>query len=121
MMKKDEQARPEARDVPLYRSYGVRRRIHEGNDVTELAKKAKVVWGFEPRSAERKFVVGDRIAKEQKKTYRAVILNPVPHSMYIKNRDGETVASGSGEGQFGYIIFTGSGFLESVQREFEEA
>ncbi len=84
-----------------------------------MVGRLAVVWGFVPKPDIRPFVVGEAICRKGKRSERAVILNPVPHSMFVKNKDGETVASGSGERQFGYVICTGSGFLETLQREAE--
>ena len=46
-----------------------------------------------------------------------ILLNPVPRDISIKDADGSTVATGDGEDRFGYRIFGGSGFIESVEQE----
>ena len=45
-----------------------------------------------------------------------ILLNPVPRDISIKDPDGTTTATGDGEDRFGYIIFGGSGFLDSIER-----
>lgn len=51
---------------------------------------------------------------------RVVLLNPVPRDIYIKDRDGATVATGNGEDRFGYLICGGSGFIDAVDRRERE-
>ena len=45
-----------------------------------------------------------------------ILLNPVPRDISIKDPDGTTTATGDGEDRFGYKIFGGSGFLDSIER-----
>ena len=52
-----------------------------------------------------------------KKVNRALIINPVPHSMYRKLPDGTVVPTGSGEQMKNYTVYTASGFTEMLQRE----
>ena len=52
-----------------------------------------------------------------KKVNRALIINPVPHSMYRKLPDGTIVPTGNGEKMKNYTVFTASGFAEMLQRE----
>ena len=52
-----------------------------------------------------------------KRSVRAVIVNPVCKEMYERDKDGSTVATGSGFSRFGYTLYTASGFIESVNRE----
>lgn len=47
---------------------------------------------------------------------RALIINPVPHTIFKKDIDGVVGATGSGEEMYGYTIFSGSGFIETLKR-----
>lgn len=55
------------------------------------------------------------------KNINAIVVNPVCRDLYIKNHDGVTEPTGSGAECFGYSIYTGSGFLETVVRNEESA
>lgn len=48
---------------------------------------------------------------------RALIVNPVPRSMFKKLHDGTVTPIGTGEYINGYTVFSGSGFLETLLRE----
>ena len=48
---------------------------------------------------------------------RSLIVNPVPHSIYVKLPDGNFVPTGNGEKLKNYTVFTASGFAEMLQRE----
>ena len=48
---------------------------------------------------------------------RALIINPVPHSIYRKLPDGTIVPTGNGERMDNYTVYTASGFMEMLQRE----
>lgn len=84
-----------------------------------ISSRFQVLYGVKNQDTEKKFLFAECPSTEQKKSVRIVLLNPVPHSMFVKNRDGEIVASGTGERMFGYVICSGNGFLESVRRETE--
>ena len=74
--------------------------------ILDLKDKSRV-WdiGF-PAEAE----VGERI----------VLVNPNPRDIYVKNAEGATVPTGSGEKIYGYTIYTGTGFLDELAREKEK-
>ena len=50
-------------------------------------------------------------------TVRAILINPVPRDIFKKDSDGSIVATGSGEKLFGYTVFSGSGFIATLERE----
>lgn len=51
---------------------------------------------------------------------RALVVNPVCKEMFYKNSDGIFEATGSGGDIFGYKVFTGSGFIEAINRNEQE-
>ncbi len=56
---------------------------------------------------------------DRKKTVRALIVNPICRDIFRKNESGVTEAAGSGADIFGFSVYTGSGFIESVRRNEE--
>lgn len=52
-------------------------------------------------------------------TVKAILINPVPRDIFKKDSDGSIVATGSGEKLFGYTVFSGSGFISTLEREDE--
>ena len=51
-----------------------------------------------------------------KKCVRVILVNPVCREMYEKSKEGGYVATGNGMSKFGYTVMTGTGFVETVQR-----
>jgi hypothetical protein len=51
------------------------------------------------------------------KSARALIVNPVPHTIRKVEKDGAIYETGTGERMWGYTIFSGSGFLETLDCE----
>ena len=54
------------------------------------------------------------------KSARALIVNPVPHTIRKVEKDGATYETGTGERMWGYTLYSGSGFLETLDRESGE-
>lgn len=57
---------------------------------------------------------------EGKMGKRVILVNPVCREMYAKSKDGGVVATGNGFSDFGFTVYTGSGFCEAVERDSEE-
>ncbi len=55
-----------------------------------------------------------------RKCVRALVMNPVPHDVFKTDMDGAVIPIGTGEPMKGYIMFSGSGFIETLRREAEE-
>ena len=55
-----------------------------------------------------------------RKRKRVILVNPVCREMYAKSKDGGVVATGNGFSEFGYTVYTGSGFCEAVIRDCED-
>ena len=47
---------------------------------------------------------------------RAVVINPLPHTIKKKEEDGATYETGSGEKMWGYTVYSGSGFINQLNR-----
>ena len=81
----------------------------------------KFVLGINtPKTKRKTFSFDDNVAVENKKTAKALILNPVPHDVFKKDPDDATIPIGTGAYLFGYTMFSGSGFLETLKRENEQ-
>ena len=59
----------------------------------------------------------DELPETDKKAERALLLNPVPHELFKKDEDGAVIPTGTGTHIHGYTVFTGSGFLQTLERE----
>ncbi len=55
------------------------------------------------------------------KTQKVLLINPVPLDMFKKDIDGATIPIGSGEKLYDYVMFSGSGFISDLQREYDES
>lgn len=51
---------------------------------------------------------------------RVILVNPMPRDIFVKNDMGVTVPTGSGERVYGYTVYSGTGFLEMLERERNE-
>ena len=60
------------------------------------------------------------IDDKDKYTVRAILINPAVMNIEKKGSDGVIIPTGSGEKLFGYTIFTGTGFIETIKRNAED-
>jgi len=52
----------------------------------------------------------------QKQIRCCVVINPMPSAIYKVDVNGARVATGSGEEMYGYTIYSGTGFIETLHR-----
>ena len=73
---------------------------------------------FEPPVREKRYPIQfpPVCALDGKIKHKVVLINPVCQEMYSKDRDGNMATTGSGAEMFGYTVYTGTGFLETVKR-----
>jgi hypothetical protein len=91
---------------------------HVGIKTNITKSHFKFVLGFNnPKYSQFEYRYDDRIELKDRKSARALIINPVPHEVFKKDSDGAVIPIGTGERLFGYIMFTGSGFLEYLARD----
>ena len=57
--------------------------------------------------------------EDGKKTVKVLVINPVCQEMNVKDPDGGYEATGNGGAHFGFTVYTGSGFLDAIEREEE--
>ena len=85
-----------------------------------LNNKFTLIFDVQPRVKyyPLDFTVEERVRSlwKDKKQIKALIINPVCAEMLYKKRDGGYESTGNGGEHYGYTVFTGSGFLEFVQR-----
>ncbi|MBQ9112776.1 MAG: hypothetical protein IJY08_04265 [Clostridia bacterium] len=82
--------------------------------------RLKFVLGLNSEKIRRtEYSFNDPLPTGYKKVSRALILNPVPHDAFKKDSDGAVIPIGTGEYLYGYTMFSGSGFLETLMREDE--
>ena len=60
------------------------------------------------------------IDENDKYVQKAILINPAVMNIEKKASDGTVVTTGSGEKLFGYTIYTGTGFIETIKRNAEE-
>ena len=75
-----------------------------------------IIFGRKPKRIDLPIGFDTLSEGEEKKSIRVIIVNPVCREMFAKSRDGGSVATGNGFSDFGYTVFTGSGFCEAVER-----
>ena len=90
---------------------------------TNLTKSHfKFILGFNnTKIKELDYSFKDELPNTGKKAERALILNPVPHELFKKDEDGAVIPTGTGSRMYGYTIFTGTGFLETLERESKDS
>lgn len=77
------------------------------------------IYDLQKKHREKEFSFPCVSPAPDRETVKAVVLNPSPHSLFVKDKDGVERESGTGEFVFGYHIHTGTGFINTVKREFE--
>ena len=61
-----------------------------------------------------------RIVFPQEEGERIILVNPMPRDIFVKTPDGSTVPTGSGERIYGYTVYSGTGFIEMLEREAKQ-
>jgi hypothetical protein len=88
-----------------------------------LNNKFTLIFDVQPRVRyyPMDFTVDERICGlwKNKKQIKALLINPVSSEMLYRKRDGGYESTGNGGAHYGYTVFTGSGFLETVLRNDE--
>jgi len=82
-----------------------------------LNNKFTLIFDVQPRVRHYPIDWGEKAtAWGNKRIVKALIVNPVCAEMQYKKKDGGYESTGNGGEHFGYTVFTGSGFLETVRR-----
>ena len=54
------------------------------------------------------------------KVQKVLLVNPVPYDMFKKDVYGATIPIGTGEKLYDYIMFSGTGFINTLKREYDD-
>jgi hypothetical protein len=86
-----------------------------------LKNKFTVIFDIVPRAKyyPLDFKVIENPASAEKRVVKAMILSPVCEEVFYKKSDGGYETTGNGGRHFGYTLFTGGGFLDTLVREAE--
>lgn len=79
-----------------------------------------VILNFKPTN--KYYPLDFQIPSEQteKQIVKALIVNPVCEEMFYKRREGGYEVTGNRGEHFGFTVFTGSGFIDTVKRDGEQ-
>ena len=88
----------------------------------KLARRGNfaVIFNSKNKSKTLKIAFPEEIRADDKYSVKAILVNPAVMNIERKSPDGATVPTGSGEKLFGYTIYTGSGFIETLKRNIED-
>lgn len=89
---------------------------------TKIARQSRfaTILDFKDKTYSMPIAFPEDIDGDDKYSVKAILINPAVMDIERKGSDGVTVPTGSGEKLFGYTIFTGSGFIETIKRNVEE-
>ena len=87
-----------------------------------VRNRFKEVLGMnEPRVRTKPFGFESNTKSTTKKIVKVVLLNPVPYELYyFDKKDGKTVQGGSGTEVYGYVAYSGNGFINTLDREAQK-
>ena len=85
-----------------------------------LNNKFTIIFEFKPKV--KYYPLDFQIPSEEteKRIVKALIVNPVCSEMYYKRGEGGYEATGNAGEHFGFTVFTGSGFIDTVKRDGEQ-
>jgi hypothetical protein len=93
--------------------------IHLKTNVTR--SHFKYVLGLnKPKMKYIDYSFDEKIRIDGRKVQKILLLNPVPHDCFKKDYDGAVIPIGTGEHMFDYILYSGSSFLNALDREAQE-
>lgn len=83
--------------------------------------KFTLIFDFKDKKKLLPITFPSYINSDDKYSIKAILINPVPMNIEKKGSFGEGMEpTGTGERLFGYTIFNGTGFIETVQRNAEK-
>lgn len=83
--------------------------------------KFTLIFDFKDKKKLLPITFPSYINSDDKYSIKAILINPVPMNIERKGSFGEGMEpTGTGERLFGYTIFNGTGFIETVQRNAEK-
>ena len=90
---------------------------------TKIARHNRfaIILDFKDKSYSMPIAFPESINSDDKYTVKAILINPAVMNIERKGSDGVIIPTGSGEKLFGYTIYTGTGFIETIQRNAQES
>ena len=89
---------------------------------TKIARHNRftIILDFKDKSQTLPIEFPKGIDEKDKYTVKAILINPAVMNIERKGSDGVVIPTGSGEKLFGYTIYTGTGFIETLKRNAED-
>ena len=87
--------------------------------VYPLNNKFTLIFELKPKHSKLRTDFEPLPTHNEKEVIRAILVNPVCREMFESTQFGGVDVTGNGMKKFGYTVFTGSGFAESVKRNEE--
>jgi len=66
------------------------------------------------------YAYNDKVNEGVLSAKKVLLVNPVPNNMFKKDSSGAVIPIGTGEKLYDYTIFSGTGFINELQREYEK-
>ena len=79
-----------------------------------------IIFGCKSKTYTMPIAFPENLDGKDKYTVKAILINPAVMNIEKKGSDGALLPTGSGEKLFGYTIYTGTGFIETLKRNAEE-
>lgn len=96
------------------------KRIRLTTRINAERNKFYQIYDLQKKHREKEFYFPYVYSMSKRPVVKVVILNPSPHAIFVKDKDGVERESGTGEFTCGYYIHTGSGFVNTIERETKE-
>ena len=84
-----------------------------------INNKFTIIFEFKPTNKYNPLDFQIPSEQTDKKIVKALIVNPVCEEMYYKRKEGGYEVTGNRGEHFGFTVFTGSGFVDTVKRDGE--
>ena len=85
--------------------------------VSRPTSLTKLILGGKTKTNVINYSFTDKKEQLYRTSERALIINPVPYTIKKKEDDGATYETGTGERMWGYTVFSGSGFINTLRSE----
>ncbi len=90
---------------------------------TKIARHNRfaIILDFKDKTKSLPIAFPKDVPDDDKYTVKAILINPAVMNVERKGSDGVIIPTGSGEKLFGYTIYTGTGFIETIKRNAQES
>ena len=89
---------------------------------TKIARRNRftTILDFKDKIYTMPIAFPEALDDKDKYAVKVILINPAVMNIEKKERDGAVLPTGSGEKLFGYTVYTGTGFIETLKRNEEE-